>query len=213
VPFFHIDLQQLIITVGYLGLFAIVFAESGLFFGFFLPGDSLLITSGLLASQGYLNIVVLVFLLSIAAISGDSVGYWFGRKVGPRIFKKENSLLFNKKHLIEARKFYEKHGGKTIYLARFMPFIRTFAPIVAGVGKMHYPRFLFFNVTGGISWIFGISLLGYFLGSSFPEIDKYIIQAVAIIVFLSVLPGLIHQRKSLLRGLRKVFRLEDSGID
>src|SRR3990167_9315895 len=126
------DLTTLVKTIGYVGLFAIVFAESGLFFGFFLPGDSLIVTAGLLASQGFFRIEVLILLLIIGAVGGDSVGYWFGRKVGPRLFKKEKSLLFNKKHLLEAQHFYEKNGGKTIFLARFMPFIRTFAPIVAG---------------------------------------------------------------------------------
>ena len=132
------SIEQLIISVGYIGVFAIIFAESGLFFGFFLPGDSLLLTAGLLASRGLLDIWVLLLILPVAAIIGDNVGYWFGKKTGPRIFNRENSRLFKRKNLLAAKAFYEKHGGKTIVIARFMPFIRTFAPIVAGAVEMEY---------------------------------------------------------------------------
>ena len=132
------DLVKLIESVGYVGIFAIIFAESGLFFGFFLPGDSLLLTAGLLASRGLMNIWILIIIVPIAAILGDNVGYWFGKKTGPRIFNRENSRFFKRKNLLAARAFYEKHGGKTIILARFMPFIRTFAPIVAGAVEMDY---------------------------------------------------------------------------
>jgi membrane-associated protein len=162
------DLVHLIETVGYIGLVAIVFAESGLFFGFFLPGDSLLLTAGLLASQGHLKLSILLLILPPAAILGDSVGYWFGRKVGPPIFSRENSLLFRRKNLLAAKAFYDKHGGKTIILARFMPFIRTFAPIVAGAVEMHYPRFLLFNVFGGLLWAAGVTTAGYFLANRSP---------------------------------------------
>ena len=144
----HFDLVQIIQTVGYIGLFAIVFAESGLFFGFFLPGDSLLLTAGLLASQGKLDIGVLLVILPVAAILGDNVGYWFGKKTGSRIFSRDESLLFRRKNLLAAQAFYERHGGKTIVLARFMPFIRTFAPIVAGAVEMPFRRFFTFNVVG-----------------------------------------------------------------
>ena len=137
----HFDLVQIIQTVGYIGLFAIVFAESGLFFGFFLPGDSLLLTAGLLASQGKLEIGMLLLILPIAAILGDNVGYWFGRRTGSRIFSRDDSILFRSKNLLAARTFYDRHGGKTIVLARFMPFIRTFAPIVAGAVEMPFRRF------------------------------------------------------------------------
>ena len=133
------------------------FAESGLFFGFFLPGDSLLLTAGLLASQGKLELAMLLIILPIAAILGDSVGYWFGKKTGPRIFSRDDSLLFRRKNLLAAQTFYERHGGKTIVLARFMPFIRTFAPIVAGAAEMRYSRFLFFNVVGGLLWGIGVT--------------------------------------------------------
>lgn len=186
------DLVRLIETVGYIGLFAIVFAESGLFFGFFLPGDSLLLTAGLLAAHGSLNLTILLLILPPAAILGDSVGYWFGRKVGPPIFSRENSLLFRRKNLLAAKAFYDKHGGKTIVLARFMPFIRTFAPIVAGAVEMSYPHFLFFNVFGGLLWSVGVTAAGYFLGESIPGIDNYFLLIVAAVIFVSALPSMIH---------------------
>lgn len=186
------SLEHLILTTGYLGLFFIVFAESGLLIGFFFPGDSLMITAGLLASRGYLDLKLLIFVTIAGAILGDTVGYWFGNKTGPRIFKREDSLLFHKKNLIKANEFYKKHGGKTIVLARFLPFIRTFAPIVAGVGEMDYSRFLSFNIFGGIFWVLATSLLGYFLGNTIPDIDRYIIWIILIIIFVSALPGIIH---------------------
>lgn len=188
---FH-NLRNLIITTGYLGIFFIVFAESGLLFGFFFPGDSLLLTAGLLASQGHFDIKLLVIIAMTAAILGDTVGYWFGHKTGPKIFKRENSLFFHKKNLIKANQFYKKHGGKTIILARFLPFIRTFAPIVAGVGEMKYSRFLSFNVFGGIFWVLLTTLAGYYLGNSIPNIEKYFLVIVVGVAFLSALPGMIH---------------------
>jgi membrane-associated protein len=188
----HFDLAQIIETVGHIGLFAIVFAESGLFFGFFLPGDSLLLTAGLLASQGKLDLALLMIALPIAAILGDSVGYWFGKKAGPRIFSREDSLLFRRKNLLAAKTFYERHGGKTIIVARFMPFIRTFAPIVAGAVEMNYARFLFFNVVGGLLWGAGVTAAGYYLGQRIPDIDRYFLAVVAAVVALSALPTMIH---------------------
>jgi membrane-associated protein len=188
----HFDLANLIETVGYIGLFLIVFAESGLFFGFFLPGDSLLLTAGLLASQGKLDIAVLVITLAIAAILGDSVGYWFGKKTGSRIFSREDSLLFRRKNLLAARMFYERHGGKTVVLARFMPFIRTFAPIVAGAVEMPYSRFLLFNVAGGLLWAVGVTLAGYYLGQVIPDIDRYFLAVVATVILLSAVPAMVH---------------------
>lgn len=187
---FH--LENLILTTGYLGLFFIVFAESGLLFGFFFPGDSLLITAGLLASQGYLEIKTLILIATLAAILGDTVGYWFGKKTGPRIFKREDSLLFHKKNIVRANEFYKKHGGKTIILARFLPFIRTFAPIVAGVGEMDYFRFLSFNVFGGAFWVLFTTLAGYFLGNTIPNIEEYFLVIILVVIFASALPGLIH---------------------
>lgn len=191
----HFDLVSLIETVGTIGLFLIVFAESGLFFGFFLPGDSLLLTAGLLASRGQLNIVILLIILPIAAILGDSVGYWFGKKAGPRIFSRENSLLFRRKNLIAARAFYERHGGKTIVLARFMPFIRTFAPIVAGAVEMSYRRFLVFNVIGGLVWGAGVTACGYVLGQTIPDLDRYFLAIVAVVVLVSAIPAMLHMAK------------------
>ncbi len=202
------DLKEIILHIGLLGVFGVIFAESGLFFGFFLPGDSLLLTAGLLASQGFFDIKILILGCCIGAIAGDSVGYWFGKKTGPKIFKRPNSLLFKKENLLKARAFYEKHGGKTIILARFMPFIRTFAPIVAGAGEMHYNRFLFFNFFGGVFWVLAMSLLGYFLGTSVPNIDKYILFIVGGIILLSVLPTAIHlwrdQREEILAKAKEV---------
>lgn len=189
------DLVQLIETVGYIGLCAIVFAESGLFFGFFLPGDSLLLTAGLLASRGSLNVVILILTLFPAAVLGDSVGYWFGAKAGPPLFKREESLFFKPKNLQAAKAFYDKHGGKTITLARFMPFIRTFAPIVAGAVRMEYRRFLCFNLLGGVVWAIGMTLLGYFLGAWFGTIegiDRYFTLLVLAFFFIPGLPTLLH---------------------
>jgi membrane-associated protein len=186
------NLEQIITTGGLLGIFLIVFAESGLFLGFFLPGDSLLITAGLLASQKIVNLAYLIPVAISGAILGDTVGFWFGRKTGPKIFNKEDSLIFHKKNLLKANEFYQKHGGKTIVLARFMPFIRTFAPIVAGVGEMDYRRFLSFNIFGGIFWVLVTTLAGYFLGRSIPEMDRYIGLAAILTFFIPGIPGLIH---------------------
>ncbi len=185
------NLQDLITWGGYTVLAIIVFAESGLLFGFFLPGDSLLVTAGLLATQGYLNIWELFFLLVVMAISGDAVGYHFGKYMGPKIFKKEKSIFFAKDHLLKAKNFYDKHGGKTIIMARFMPIVRTFAPIVAGAGNMPYKKFLSYNVFGGIFWVGSMLGIGYFLGKTIPNVDKYLHIVIAIVIFLSILPGII----------------------
>ena len=188
----HFNLEDMITTIGIVGLFGVIFAESGLFFGFFLPGDSLLVTAGLLASQGFFRIELLIPLLIFAAIAGDSVGYWFGRKIGQAIFKKEDTFLFKKSHITKAHSFYEKHGGKTIIIARFIPIIRTFAPIVAGAVDMTYKKFISFNVFGGIFWVSLMLLFGYFLGNVFPNIDKYLLPVIAVIILLSILPGIIE---------------------
>jgi len=184
------DLIALIKAAGYLGLFGIIFAESGLFFGFFLPGDSLLFTAGFLASKGFLNIYLLIALTFLAAVMGDNTGYWFGKKTGPKIFIRDNSLLFHKDHIIKAENFFKKYGPKTIIFARFVPIVRTFAPILAGVGKMHYQTFFFYNLVGGALWTAGLSLLGYFLGQLVPSIDKYLLPIVALIIIVSVLPNI-----------------------
>lgn len=191
----NLDLAELIKTVGYAGLFIIVFAESGVLIGFLLPGGSILFTAGFLASQGFLDWRTLVILLFPAAVLGDSFGYAFGRKVGPKIFKKEDSLLFHKHYLVKAERFYERHGGKIIVLARFMPLIRTFAPIVAGVGRMNYTRFMFFNILGGFLWTFGVLGAGYFLGTLIPGVDKYLLPIIGLTIFLSVLPSVVHVLK------------------
>lgn len=193
---FGIDLISLIKTAGYLGLFGIIFAESGLLIGFFFPGDSLLFTAGFLASQGFLNIWLLMGITFIAAVLGDSTGYWFGNKVGDKIFIKENSLFFKKDNIQKAKDFFEKHGSKTIILARFVPIVRTFAPILAGVGKMHYRRFLIFNVISGALWTLGVSLLGFFLGRMIPNIDKYLLPIILLIIVISILPNIVHLIRS-----------------
>ena len=191
--FFHriSNLPDLVQWAGLFGLAAIVFSETGLLVGVFLPGDSLLVTAGLLAARGYLNVYALAPVLTLAAIFGNSVGYFIGRATGPRVFRRENSLFFNKKHAIRAHEFYEKYGHKTIVLAQFMPIIRTFSPVVAGVGGMRLRDFITFNVIGAFCWIWSMLGIGYFLGSYIPGIDKHIEIVVVIVIFISLLPGLI----------------------
>ena len=188
IDLFYIDLIGLIKTFGYLGIFTIVFAESGLFFGFFFPGDSLLFTAGLIASQGFLNIWILVPLIILGAILGDNVGYWFGAKVGPKIFTREDSFFFHKRHVERTHNFYLKYGAKAIVLARFIPIVRTFTPILAGVGTMPYGIFLKFNIVGGVLWGAGVTLLSYFLGAIIPGIDRYLLPIVIGIIVASFLP-------------------------
>ena len=177
---------------GLLALIVIVFTETGLMVGFFLPGDSLLVTAGLFAAKGDLDIWTLNVTLSLAAIAGDTVGYWIGVKTGKRIFTREKSLFFAKDHLLRTRAFYEKHGGKTIIFARFMPFVRTFAPVVAGIGEMRYRRFIAYNVFGGIGWVASMILIGFWLGRIVPNIDQHIHKVVVVVIFVSLLPGLIE---------------------
>ncbi len=177
-------------SLGVFGLLAIIFAESGLFFGFFLPGDSLLFTAGLLSSQGFLPFSVILPSVIIAAILGDSVGYAFGRKIGPKIFTKKDSLFFSKKYAERAAVFFEEKGGSSLILARFIPIVRTFIPIMAGVGKMEYKKFIMYNSLGGILWGGGALTLGYFLGRTVPNIDHYILPIVIIIIIVSFIPGL-----------------------
>lgn len=189
-------LETLVQSAGYLGVTAIVFAESGLLIGFFLPGDSLLFTAGFLASQGFFDIRIMVLLCFIAAVTGDSVGYAFGHRYGRKLFSKPDSRFFKHENLMRAEAFYEKHGGKTIILARFIPVVRTFAPIVAGMGKMSYPKFLSYNIIGGVVWGIGMPYLGYWLGGRIPHIDRYLIPVLFVIIFLSVLPGIIEMLKT-----------------
>jgi len=186
------DLKTILPAIGYLGIFGIIFAESGLLFGFFFPGDSLLFTAGFLASQKIFDINILVLVSCLGAIIGDSVGYSFGKKIGPRLFKRKNSLLFSQERLQKTRLFYQKHGKKTIVLARFIPVIRTFAPIVAGIGEMEYKTFLSYNLIGGIFWGSGITLAGYHLGNLIPNIDKYLLPLILIIILISSSPTIIH---------------------
>lgn len=188
----HFDLPELIKTVGILGVGGVVFAESGLFIGFFLPGDSLLFTAGFLASQGFMNIWLLAGVSFVAAVAGDSVGYSFGKRVGRKLFDKKDSLFFHKKHLQKAEKFYEVNGKKTIVLARFMPIVRTFAPIVAGIGDMTYRDFVTYNIIGGFLWSMGLTFAGYFLGQVIPDVDKYLLPIIIGIIIASVLPQAIH---------------------
>lgn len=190
------DIPTLVKTAGYMGLTVIVFAESGLFFGFFLPGDSLLFTAGILAAGGLLHPLLLVPLLAIAAIVGDSTGYWFGKKIGPAIFTKEDGLLFRKDHVIRTHRFFETYGPKAIVLARFVPIVRTFTPILAGVGLMRYRLFLAYNIIGGLLWTTGLILGGYFLGRLIPDIDRYLLPIVLLIIVLSFLPIVIEYVKA-----------------
>ena len=184
----HYSLDALIQWGGYLLLVAIVFAETGLLIGCFLPGDSLLITAGLLAAAGHLNIWWINALLIAAAIIGDSVGYAIGARLGPRIFTREKSLLFNPQHVLRTRRFYEKYGPKTIVIARFVPIIRTFAPVLAGVGVMEYRRFLTYNVLGGIGWVVSMSWAGFLLGQAVPNISRHMHVLVIVIIVLSCVP-------------------------
>ncbi|UBF25790.1 VTT domain-containing protein [Kovacikia minuta CCNUW1] len=202
----HLDvahLRHLIETLGFWGghlaIWIVVFAESGLLVGFFLPGDSLLFTSGFLASQHILNIQLLLLGTFICAVVGDNVGYATGHKFGRRLFRREDSWFFHKKHLITAQDFYAKYGKKAIVLARFMPIVRTFAPIVAGIGSMKYRTFVSYNIVGGFIWTFGVTLLGYFLGQIIPDVDKYLLPIILVIVVVSIAPSILHlyqERKS-----------------
>lgn len=192
------DLLGLIETVGLIGVAFIVFAESGLLVGFFLPGDSLLFTAGFLASQGFFQvgpvpgIWALSLLAGAGAVVGDSVGYTYGRWMGPRLFNREDSAWFHRKHLERAHAFYEEHGGKAIVLARFLPIVRTFAPVVAGMAEMNYSRFVAFNVVGGVLWGMGVPWAGFFLGSIIPDVDKFLLPIVAVIIAASIAPSAIH---------------------
>jgi membrane-associated protein len=185
------DVEFLVRTGGLLALTIIVFTETGLLLGFFLPGDSLLVTAGIFAARGDLDLVTLNTSLSLAAIAGDTVGYGIGARTGPKIFTREDSLFFNRKHLISAKEFYDRHGGFTIFIARFMPIIRTFAPVVAGVGAMRYRKFITYNVFGGIFWVMTTTFSGYFLGTMIPNIQERIHVVIAIVIVLSLLPAII----------------------
>lgn len=185
---FNFDIVGLVQTFGYLGILAIVFAESGVFFGFFFPGDSLLFTAGLLASQGLLHIFSLIALVPVAAVLGVNFGYWFGKKVGERFFNREESFFFHRHHIERTREFYAKHGVKAIVLSRFIPVLRTFTPILAGVGEMPYKVFMKYNIIGGVVWTTSMLGLGYMLGSVVHDIDKYLLPIILVIILISFSP-------------------------
>jgi membrane-associated protein len=191
--FFHrfSNLPDLVQWAGLLGMSIIVFSETGLLIGVFLPGDSLLVTAGLIAARGYLNVYQLAPALTLAAIIGNSLGYFIGRATGPRIFNRENSLFFNKKHAIRAQEFEERYGHMTLVLAQFIPVIRTFSPVIAGVACMKFREFFTYNVLGAVAWVWSMLGIGYFLGNYIPGIDRHIEIVVVIVVFISLLPGLI----------------------
>jgi membrane-associated protein len=190
------NLPDLVQWAGLFGLTVIIFSETGLLIGVFLPGDSLLVTAGLLAARGYLNVYRLAPALTLAAICGNTLGYFIGRATGRRIFNRENGLFFNKKHAIRAHEFYEKYGRMTIVIAQFMPIIRTFSPVIAGVAGMRFREFITYNVLGAVFWVWSMLGIGYFLGSYIPGIDKHIEIVVVIVVFISILPGLIGAVKA-----------------
>ena len=201
--FLGIDLIELVKTIGYAGIFFMIFAESGLFFGFFFPGDSLLFTAGFLASQNILDIKILLPLVVIGAIVGDSTGFWMGGKFAKWLMERRESFFFKKEYIERAHKFYDKYGGKALILARFVPAVRTFVPIVAGMADMEYKKFISYNVFGGLFWGGGMTLAGYYLGRVIPDVDKYLLPIVAVIIFASVLPGIIHMREDIKKIARR----------
>lgn len=179
-----------IARAGVLAVAGVIFAESGLLVGFFLPGDSLLFTAGFLASQGLVNVHFLALTCFAAAVLGDSVGYAFGQRVGPQLLKRPDGLIFKKRYIAQAEAFFEEHGKKTIIIARFVPIVRTFAPIVAGLGSMNYKTFISYNIIGGALWTLGITYLGYFLGNLIPE--SMLEPAIILVIFISLLPAFYH---------------------
>jgi membrane-associated protein len=193
-------LDDLVKWGGYVALIAIVFVETGLLIGFFLPGDSLLITAGLVAAAGHLDIWWINLLLSLAAVLGDSTGYAIGRRLGPRLFTRPQSLLFNPRHVERTRTFYARHGAKTIVIARFVPIVRTFAPVVAGVGQMEYRQFLFYNVAGGVGWVTSMTWAGYLLGQTIPNVAERIHIVVGVVIVLSLIPIFVELIRERRRG-------------
>jgi membrane-associated protein len=182
-------------TFGYLGIGIIVFAESGLMLGIFLPGDSLLFITGLLATRGYFDITTLIIVIFIFAVAGDNLGYFIGHKLGKRIFKQKKSFIFNQENIQKTETFFTKYGKLTFIIQRFLPIIRAFAPLLAGVGKMNYKKFLFFDILGSALWSVIVTMLGFYLGSVFPSVDSYILPLVTIIIILSLIPTSIAYKK------------------
>lgn len=191
-----LDPEFLLTTFGVVGLLLIIFAESGLFFGFFFPGDSLLFTAGFLAPTLGVNIYLLVTGVFFAAVLGDNTGYWFGNKVGQKLFTKDDSLFFKKEHVLKANEFFNKYGGKALILARFTPVARTFVPIIAGVAKMNYREFLMWNILGGLLWGVGVTSAGYFLGRTIPDSEKYLGYIVGAIILFSIVPVVMEVWKA-----------------
>jgi membrane-associated protein len=194
-------LEELVMWGGYAGLFLIVFAETGLLIGFFLPGDSVLVTAGLLIAAGRvpMDITLLNVLLCLAAITGDATGYWIGLKTGQALYNRPQSRFFRRDYLLKTKEFYEKYGGVTIVLARFMPFARTFAPVVAGIGEMKYRRFFSFNIFGGVGWVLSMTLIGYYLGRVIPGIERHVEYIIAVVILLSILPMIIKYAQHKMR--------------
>jgi len=200
------DVEAIIRWGGILGITVVIFVETGLFFGFFLPGDSLLVTAGIIAAAGHLDIALLIVAATLAAIAGDQVGYTIGRRAGMALYRRPDSRFFKRAHLERARRFYARHGGKTIVLARFIPIVRTFAPAVAGAAAMRYRRFVTYNVAGGILWVFSMTGTGYFLGRMIPNVNAYLHIVIAIVVLLSISPGIIEwwrQRRRMRSALQQ----------
>jgi len=204
------DLEQFTRTIGLFGVFGVVFAETGLLIGFFLPGDSLLFTAGFLASQGVFDIWPLSLGCFVACVLGNVAAYAFGARVGRKLFERPDSRFFKQQHLVKAHTFYEKHGAKALVLARFIPAVRVFAPIIAGVSAMDYRKFTIVNVVGGALWAIGLTWAGYWLGQTIPNVDRYLLPIVLLIVIVSVLPAVIHvwrdreQRAALLGAFRRL---------
>jgi membrane-associated protein len=196
----QLDPVAIIKAGGYLGIATIIFAESGILLGIFFPGDSLLFAAGLLSSVGFLSPIPLIIIVVIAAIFGDSVGYWFGKNVGPALFKRKDSVFFKQEYLKRTELFYQKYGGRAVVLARFVPIVRTLAPILAGVGNMKYPTFLRYNILGGCLWGAGMVSFGYFLGSVIPNSERYILPISLVIIIISFLPIFIN----VIRGRKTV---------
>jgi membrane-associated protein len=191
--------NELLQSGGLLIVAAIIFAESGMLVGFFFPGDTLLLSAGILAAQGKINLAALLVVAALAAIAGDNVGYQIGRSLGPRLFRKKDGLLFRQEYVSRSEKFFEKYGSKSMLLAHFLPIVRTFTPIVAGVGRMNRTKFLFFDAIGDTAWAVIVTMLGYWFGSKIPNIDNYILPAVALVVILSFGPLLYHLVKALIK--------------
>ncbi len=204
------NLILIIKTAGYLGIFGIIFIETGVFFGFFFPGDTLLFSVGVLAFQNYFSLPVVVVVLSLASITGGFFGYWTGQKIGPRLFAREDSLFFKKSHVVRATQFFTKHGNKTIFLSRYVPIVRTFAPTVAGVASMNFRNFIINNILGGVAWCTSITLLGYYIGQKIPNIDAYLLPTVACVCLASFFPILIEVFKR--KNIQKTRQNQKSDI-